>query len=109
VQKWFAYRRLGAELRELETMSTLDIEMQPICARETISVREKRSALALAIEDLLLPKSPAGGAILEIRAGSGGTEAALFAASLFGMYRQYAVENRWSIDTVEVGCLYHFV
>ena len=54
---------------------------------------------------LLLPVDPAdaGGALLEVRAGTGGEEAALFAADLFRMYRNYSEACRWKFEVAALG------
>ena len=59
-------------------------------------------------EDVLLqlvPRDPADekGAILEVRAGTGGDEASLFADELFNMYSRYAQDRRWRFEAIEVG------
>ncbi len=62
--------------------------------------RRKRTAMSKAIRIALLPKDAAdeGGAILEVRAGTGGDEAALFAGDLFRMYVKYAERKRWKVE-----------
>ncbi|MCV5005011.1 PCRF domain-containing protein, partial [Escherichia coli] len=58
--------------------------------------------LAGELQRALLPKDPDDGrnVFLEIRAGTGGDESALFAADLFRMYSRYAERNRWKVDVV---------
>lgn len=83
-------------------MGSMDQEMRAICEREIFLIREKRSTLCRDIEDLLMPRQPTGDVVLEIRAGTGGSEAALFAANLLDMYKKYAVSNCWTFNAAEV-------
>jgi peptide chain release factor 1 len=72
-------------------------------AREEVAVLEpKREAMLLELRALLLPKDPNDekNVILEIRAGTGGEEASLFAAELFRMYTRYAERRGWQIETL---------
>ncbi len=77
-----------------------DPEMAEMAAEELAELIARESAIAEEIKLLLLPKDPLDGhnIFLEIRAGTGGDEAALFAANLFRMYGRYAEANRWKVE-----------
>jgi len=91
------------ERAEAEVMLA-DPEMQAEAKRELEALRPKIPALEKQIQRLLLPKDAADerNAILEIRAGAGGAEAALFAAVLFEMYRKYAAIRGWGFEVLEL-------
>jgi peptide chain release factor 1 len=98
-----AYRSVLKERDDLETMledSDLEREMRELAAAELDDVRERLPALEQAVKVALLPRDEADekGAILEIRAGTGGEEAALFAGDLFRMYQRYAELRRWTFE-----------
>src|SRR4029079_14249109 len=72
-------------------------------ASERASLTERLSAVEQDLKVLLLPRDPNDSrhVFLEIRAGTGGDEAALFAAQLFRMYQRYAERRRWKIEIVD--------
>jgi peptide chain release factor 1 len=90
------WRGLQADLAGAEAMLD-DPEMRALAEEELSSLRERRPALEEAVTLALLPKDEADSraAILEIRAGTGGDEAALFAGDLFRMYQRYADAKGW--------------
>ena len=98
-----AYEKALAEFAEAEAMQA-DPEMAELARDEYYALKEKIPALEDRIKLALIPKDAADtkNAILEIRAGTGGQEAALFAADLFAMYRGYAVEQGWRLEIVEM-------
>lgn len=77
-----------------------DSEMKELAREEYESCKEKMSVLEAELRVMLLPKDPNDekNVIIEIRGGTGGDEAALFANSLFRMYSMYAEAKRWKID-----------
>jgi len=77
-----------------------DAEMRELAKDEMAELAAKMKRLELDIQKLLLPKDPndVKNVIVEIRAGTGGDEAALFAADLFRMYTRYAEENKWTVE-----------
>ena len=94
-----------AELADLQAMlndKSMDAEMRELADAEIPGVEERLEALQKDIQILLLPKDAADekNAILEIRAGTGGDEAALFAGSLYRMYERYAASRGWRIEVV---------
>ena len=77
-----------------------DPEMASMAAEEMRALKEQQSVLMNRIKTLLVPKDPndAKNVIVEVRAGTGGDEAALFAADLFRMYARYAERHRWKVE-----------
>jgi len=97
-----AFRRYQeAQRREEEGRALLaDPEMRPLAQEEMQQAREEMEELESRLQLLLLPQDPNDGrnVIVEIRAGVGGEEAALFAHSLFRMYSMYAERQRWKTE-----------
>src|SRR5438477_11668996 len=79
-----------------------DPEMRAYAEEELASLRARRDALRSRLEDLLLvePGEDFGSVIVEIRAGTGGDEAALFAGDLYGMYTHYARDQGWKVEEI---------
>jgi peptide chain release factor 1 len=104
VGKIRALRVAEHEQADLEAMLAdkgTDAEMRALAEADLPEVEERIEALQQDIQILLLPKDAADekNAILEIRAGTGGDEAALFAGDLFRMYERYAAERGWRFET----------
>lgn len=97
-----AYDKAVQERADLEAMLD-DPEMADMAEDELRALKGRLPALEQQIRMVLIPKDQADtkNAILEIRAGTGGDEAALFAADLFGMYQGYAAQMGWKIEVVE--------
>jgi len=94
-------RKLHDELRGVVTMAREpDPELRAMAAEEQPRLEAALRTLEERIKILLLPKDPndAKNTIIEIRGGTGGEEAALFAADLFRMYTRYAERKRWKVD-----------
>ena len=94
-----------AELEGVESMlaePALDSEMRALAEAEMTVAKGRIDRLQAAIRIALLPKDAADekGAILEVRAGTGGDEAALFAGDLFRMYQRYAELNGWTVEVI---------
>jgi len=98
-----AYESALKEMEDLEALKS-DPEMAKMAEEEYYALKEKIPALEEKIKIALIPKDAADArsAILEIRAGTGGQEAALFAADLFNMYRGYASLQGWKMEVVEM-------
>jgi peptide chain release factor 1 len=79
-----------------------DAEMRALAEEELTSLEQKREALLQDLRVLLVPKDPNDekNVILEVRAGTGGDEAALFAGDLFRMYTRYAERQGWKLDVM---------
>ncbi|MER9582561.1 peptide chain release factor 1 [Mesorhizobium sp. M0276] len=90
-----------ADLKAMLADKGTDAEMRALAEADLPEVEERIEALQRDIQILLLPKDAADdkNAILEIRAGTGGDEAALFAGDLFRMYERYAAERGWRFET----------
>ncbi|BCH22760.1 peptide chain release factor 1 [Mesorhizobium sp. L-8-10] len=98
-------RTAERELTDLQAMladKTTDADMRELAEADLPAVEERIEGLQKDIQILLLPKDAADerNAILEIRAGTGGDEAALFAGDLFRMYERYASSKGWRFETV---------
>ncbi|QND68587.1 peptide chain release factor 1 [Mesorhizobium loti] len=104
VAKVRALRLAEHEQADLEAMLAdkgTDAEMRALAEADLPEVEDRIETLQKDIQILLLPKDAADdkNAILEIRAGTGGDEAALFAGDLFRMYERYAAERGWRFET----------
>ena len=97
-----AYENALAEKEDLAEMME-DPEMKAMAEADIVRLNKEIPDLEDKIKLALIPKDSADekNAILEIRAGTGGDEAALFVADLFGMYRGYASKQRWKMEVVE--------
>ncbi len=99
------YRAASAELEDVEALfadADTDGEMRDIADAERRSLREKLERLEHEIQLQLLPKDAMDerSVVIEIRAGTGGDEASLFAGVLFRMYERYASKQGWKVDIV---------
>lgn len=90
------------ENRELIRDEAGDAELAELAAEEIEELTERKAELEAAIRIMLLPKDPNDekNIFLEIRAGTGGDEAALFAADLFRMYSRYAESKGWKVEVM---------
>ncbi|GAC1334656.1 MAG: peptide chain release factor 1 [Beijerinckiaceae bacterium] len=98
-----AYRDAQDEIEGLQAMladPALDAEMRGLAETELASAQTNLAAMEEGLRLALLPKDAADerGIILEVRAGTGGDEAALFAGDLFRMYQRYAELHGWKVD-----------
>ncbi len=101
VETYRKYRGVTEEIEDNELMlEDSDPEIRMMASEELGSLKTRRGELEEALKVLLLPKDPRDdkNIILEIRAGTGGEEAALFAADLFRMYSRYAEQARWKVE-----------
>jgi peptide chain release factor 1 len=101
VQSFARYRKVLGELEDSEAMLA-DPEMRALAQDDVARLSSERDALEKKIQLLLIPPDPNEGknTILEIRAGEGGEEAALFAADLFRMYARYAESQGWKVEVL---------
>ncbi len=83
-----------------ELLQESDDEMRELAEAELAELEETKTALEEQLRIMLIPKDPqdARNAVIEIRAGTGGDEAGLFAGDLYRMYQKYAERNKWKID-----------
>ena len=105
VRKIRDYEKAIAEVADLEALladKATDREMRELAEMELPEAEERVEELEKEMQVLLLPKDAADekSAILEIRAGTGGNEAALFAGDLFRMYERYAAGKGWKVEVL---------
>jgi len=95
-------QNLGEEAAANELLKEGDADMRALAQEELRNLQQRRKALEKEIYTLLLPSDPKDDAniFLEIRAGTGGDEAALFAGDLFRMYAQYAESRNWQTEVI---------
>jgi peptide chain release factor 1 len=104
VERYRAYKDVLAELTKVQEMirAESDTELKELAHEELRSLEARRDGLDAEIPLLLVPKDPNDekNVLLEIRAGTGGDEAALFAAEMFRMYSRFAERQRWKVDVI---------
>ncbi len=103
VETYRAYKKVQEGIQESEELlQESDEEMKELAKAELQTLKERLANIEEELKVLLLPKDPRDekNVFLEIRAGTGGEEAALFAADLFRMYAKYAEKRRWRVDVV---------
>lgn len=100
------YRQYKETLKEIDENQKLieDRDLAELAREEITALEDARGKLEGKLRDALLPKDPNDNkdVFLEIRAGTGGEEAALFAANLFRMYMRYAERNGWKVEIMSV-------
>jgi peptide chain release factor 1 len=103
VMKFRELRQVLSGLEDARAMLS-DPDMKDMAAEEIASLEPREQALQDEIKVLLLPKDPNDekNVILEIRAGTGGDEASLFAAEVFRMYQRFAEQHRWKIELLSM-------
>src|SRR5215213_4288619 len=103
VQKFREYKSVVQDVAQTEELAGAgDADMRELAREELKSLIARREALVAELKILLIPKDPNDekNVMLEIRAGTGGDEAALFAAELFRMYTMFAERNGWRIEVM---------
>ena len=101
VMKYREYKKVKAQLEEAKEMLN-DPELKDLAEMEMLESKEKLPKLEEELKFLLIPKDPDDekNIICEIRAGTGGDEAALFAGTLFRMYTMYAERKHWKLEVL---------
>ena len=105
VKKYTEYKKAKTELADAKELLEMgDDEMRELAKMEIGELEEKIETAEEELKVLLLPKDPNDekNVILEIRAGTGGDEAALFGADLLRMYTRYAERNRWKTELMDM-------
>jgi len=105
VERIREYKKLLSEVESTEELlGSSDPEIKELAQSEIEELKKRRPLLENELKLMLLPVDPRDtkNVILEIRAGTGGEEAALFAASLFRMYSKYAESKRWKIELINM-------
>jgi peptide chain release factor 1 len=103
VQCFNRYQTIVDDIEEAKVLlNDSDPEMRAMGQEELKTAEAKQEPLALELQKLLLPKDPNDdkNVFLEVRAGTGGDEAAIFAGDLFRMYSRYAERRRWKIEII---------
>ncbi len=103
VSAWQDYQQIDEDIRSAEGMlEDSDKELRDMAREELAGLKTARETSLADIQHLLLPRDPNDdrNVFLEIRAGTGGDEAAIFAGDLFRMYSSYAEQNRWKVEVL---------
>lgn len=103
IETYQAYKKVKGEIQESQDLlQESDEELRELAKAELQTLREREANLEEEMKILLLPKDPRDekNIFLEIRAGTGGEEAALFVSDLFRMYAKYAEKKRWRVEVV---------
>lgn len=103
VQCFEAWRRSLDDIEEAKELAKdSDADMREMAADELDAAQQKSEELDEELQRLMLPKDPNDGKsiFLEVRAGTGGDEAAIFAGDLFRMYSRYAERRRWQVEVL---------
>ena len=101
VEKYLEHKKVSKEIDDNnELINGSDEELKEIAKEEISGLKELQSKFEEELKILLIPKDPNDdkNIIIEIRAGTGGDEAAIFAADLFRMYARYAERNGWKVE-----------
>jgi peptide chain release factor 1 len=105
VRTFGAYKSVLARVQEAQHIlaEDADVELRELAQAELTELRAREADLERQLRELLLPKDPADekSVIVEVRAGAGGDEAALFAANLARMYQKYAERQGWRIEVLD--------
>ncbi|WAM33165.1 peptide chain release factor 1 [Caldicellulosiruptor morganii] len=104
VEKFREYKRIIKTIEEAEELldSNIDQDFEELVKEELNQAKEQKEVIERELKILLLPRDPNDekNVIMEIRAGAGGEEAALFAAELFRMYSRYAERKNWKVEVM---------
>jgi peptide chain release factor 1 len=103
VKPYLEYKKVVEDLNQAEALASAetDPEMRQYAEQELAELRNRRGALQSRLEDFLLDEGETfDSLIVEIRAGTGGDEAALFAGDLYGMYTHYARDQGWKVEDI---------
>jgi peptide chain release factor 1 len=106
VSKYRKYKKAARELEDVQAMSSsgADEDMAALIKQESAALQAKLDTLREELKLALIPKDPNAekDIIVEIRAGTGGDEAAIFAADLYRMYSRYAQNQKWKIEVISM-------
>jgi peptide chain release factor 1 len=103
VERFREYKALVRDIAQTEELAAAgDVDLRELAQEELKSLTARRDVLLGELKALLVPKDPNDqkNVVLEIRAGTGGDEAALFAAELFRMYSRYAERQGWRVEVL---------
>jgi len=106
MEKFKEYKKVLTDLEESEEILSTESDegLKELAASEITELKGRKLALEDELKLRLIPSDPRDkrNIILEIRAGTGGEEAALFAAELFRMYSKYAESRRWKVEVIDI-------
>jgi peptide chain release factor 1 len=106
VDIYHSYRDVQKQIEDTESMLSegLDEDLKAMAQEELHTLKEKQEQLQEQIKEMLLTKDPNDekNVIVEIRAGTGGDEAAIFGSDLFRMYSRYAQNRGWNVDIINI-------
>ena len=99
-QRWTQLQETVADARQM--LNDSDAELRELAVEEIAEAERELTEIEAALQVLLLPQDPSDGSnvFLEIRAGTGGDEAAIFSGDLFRMYHRYAEQKGWSVEVL---------
>lgn len=99
-----AYRRVSEEIANHRVLVESDPELRDLARAELPGLEKQQAGLEAKLRELLTPRDPNDdrNVILEIRAGTGGEEASLFASELFRMYTRYAERRGWKVEPLSL-------
>lgn len=101
VAKYQTWRKINSDLEEAQALlKDGDADMREMAEEEVAQCRDSLATLETELETMMLPKDPndSRNVFLEIRAGTGGDEAAIFSGDLLRMYLRYAEQQRWKVE-----------
>ncbi len=105
VNKYYEYKNVLDNIRSAKSMleTEKDEEFREMAKMELDELKPRKEALEETLKKMLIPKDPndSRNAILEIRAGTGGDEAAIFAGDLFRMYQRFAEKQKWKLSIMD--------
>lgn len=100
---WSQWQQAGQSIEEAQSLlKSSDAEMRELASEEVVDATQQQQTLEDRLNVLLLPRDPDddNNIFLEIRAGTGGDEAALFAGDLFRMYQRYCDKHKWRMEII---------
>ena len=103
VKTWLEWQETGQLIEDAKgLLESKDTEMQGLADEELRATTQRQHTLEQQLKVLLLPKDPDDGnnIFIEVRAGTGGDEAALFAGDLFRMYQRYVENHKWQMEVI---------
>lgn len=105
VKKYNEYKKVISEISDAKHLLEKDAnkEIVEMAEKEIEELENRRKVIQLELEEMMLEEDPDADkdVILEIRAGTGGKEASLFAGDLFRMYSKYAAKNNWKVEIID--------
>ena len=106
VDKYHAYKNVLDHIESAKSVlnTEKDPEFRDMAKMELDELNPKKVELEESLKTMLIPKDPNDGknSVLEIRAGTGGDEAAIFAGDLFRMYQRFAEKSRWKLEVLDL-------